>query len=380
MFYANQSEEMKTQYLLHLAQIGALSKLFSESEIPYLYYRAAEKVFCMSFSANDLSRNDISLDAVKDSIGIGLKTYIKNSSFQKIAEFNKDQKKYVSLNEHDMIEKISSLRNRRIDVAVNIGKTKKNVYHCVVREKSKFIIYEEEMERINIANITDIKKVKESSIHFNDGLNEYSFSLSKSTLLKRFGKGKEYASIEINIVEDPFSVLNSLKLDLLPKQISLDQETICLPLYSKKNGCKYIPERSGLNQWNARGRTRDADEVYIPISQEFHKRFPTFFPDRETPFSLILPDQSKLSAKLCQDNSKALMTSPNKDLGKWLLRDILNLNECELVTYEMLEEVGIDSVRITKIDINNYTINFAKLGSYEEFYKLYMKKESDNQV
>ena len=61
------------------------------------------------------------------------------------------------------------------------------------------------------------------------------------------------------------------------------------------------------------------------------------------------------------------MSNPNKDLGKWLLRQVLKLKEEELLTYEILEKKGIDSIEISKNIDNSYNINFKTLGSYEEF-------------
>ena len=63
------------------------------------------------------------------------------------------------------------------------------------------------------------------------------------------------------------------------------------------------------------------------------------------------------------------MSKPNKKLGKWLLRNVFELNEGTLVTYEMLEKFGIDSVIITKHSDLEYSIDFAEVGTYEEFYK-----------
>jgi hypothetical protein len=125
--------------------------------------------------------------------------------------------------------------------------------------------------------------------------------------------------------------------------------------------------KSGLNQWSAGGRKRHPDEAYIPIPSWIHTEFKDFFPPRDQPFNLILPSKKIISAKLCQDNSKALMSNPNQDLGKWLLRKLLKLKEWELLTYKKLEEVGVDSVEITKIDSENFEIDFKKLGSFEEF-------------
>lgn len=77
--------------------------------------------------------------------------------------------------------------------------------------------------------------------------------------------------------------------------------------------------------------------------------------------------EKKLTPKVCQENGKALMTNPNRKLGKLILRDGLNLKEGELATYEKLQLFGIDSVRIDKISDFQFEINFSKNGSYEEF-------------
>ena len=63
------------------------------------------------------------------------------------------------------------------------------------------------------------------------------------------------------------------------------------------------------------------------------------------------------------------MSDPNKALGKWLLRDVLKLEYGELLTIQILEKYGIDSVRIDKIDAENYEINFAKIKAYDDFIK-----------
>ena len=61
------------------------------------------------------------------------------------------------------------------------------------------------------------------------------------------------------------------------------------------------------------------------------------------------------------------MTNPNTDLGEWILRQVMNLNEGEILTYARLEELGIDSVVIYKEENNMYSIDFTKIGSYDEF-------------
>lgn len=76
MFFNNQNEIQRKEYEKFLKIAGCLSQLFSDSNIPYLYYRLAERVFCRAFVAEDLSRGDVSADAKKDRLGIGLKTFL----------------------------------------------------------------------------------------------------------------------------------------------------------------------------------------------------------------------------------------------------------------------------------------------------------------
>ncbi len=54
MFFETQSEKQRQEYQDFLKIAGCLSNLFSDSEVPYLYYRVAEKVFCRAFEAKDL--------------------------------------------------------------------------------------------------------------------------------------------------------------------------------------------------------------------------------------------------------------------------------------------------------------------------------------
>ena len=59
------------------------------------------------------------------------------------------------------------------------------------------------------------------------------------------------------------------------------------------------------------------------------------------------------------------MTNPNSALEQWLLRDILQLSEGKLLTYERLQLVGFDSVKVTKIQAGFYTIDVSD-SSYNE--------------
>lgn len=103
------------------------------------------------------------------------------------------------------------------------------------------------------------------------------------------------------------------------------------------------------------------------MPREIHDKFPNFFPPRDISFTLKTPLNEALSARICQDNSKALMSNPNSVLGKWLLRKILKLKKGELATLEMLENLGFDSVIISKENELNFSIDIMPLNSYEKF-------------
>ncbi len=386
MFFNTRPDTERQQYENLLRIMGALSRLSSDSDIPYLYYRMAENIFCKAFGATNLARSDISLDAKKSDIGIGLKTFInKNAgSIEKIAEFNKN--KHLIDNVSGLKEKIkfiSTLRNERLRVTSGIADIilPKMLYHCVLREKGKFIIHENNMLPISIEDIGSIRETGNNTVLFSDGNYEYSFNFSKSTLYKRFIANPIH-EFDVQIFEDPYEILekafSSLLSDTQPI-IRPSIEKIYLPLYSfSRTKGNFVPERSGLNQWNAKGRPRNYNEVYIPIPKIIHNHFPNFFPARDTAFTLRLPSGSYLMAKVCQDNEKALMSNPNSALGDWLLRTVLGLEEGELLTYEKLEKIGIDTVEITKFSDNTYDINFKQLGTYKEF-KDNMLSEDDNE-
>lgn len=366
MFFNHQSQESKDEYEKFLKVVGSLSNLFSESNVPYLYYRVAEKLFCKAFNTEDLGRSDVSVDTKKENLGIGLKTFLAGNykTLQKVTEFgSNDRELYDNLSLNKKVLKIAELRNERISFTHRVYDIEKSIYHCVLRSEDNFTIFEEDMNLIDIDNIKDVKKNK-GSISFNDGVDEYSFLLSKNTLTKRFDATDYLHKFEVKILENPLDFLiSSISSDLSYQNIIVI-ETIYLPLYGGNN---FVYESSGLNLWNAKGRKRDYDEVYIPIPAIIHKKYPNFFPNRETPFELKLPNGKTIKSKICQDGGKALMSYSNKELGKWILRDVLKLDEGKLLTYEKLQILGIDSVRIDKINNELYEINFAKNGSYNRF-------------
>ena len=377
MFYEKQPAEQKDNYKKMLSIIGNLTQLFSESNCPYLPYRAHENIFCKYFLAENLARADCSADAKKERLGIGLKTWMGQDD-QKVAEFGKLRETFAGLTGLELVRKIAEYRNERIRVTKNLNGIDEMIYHIVKRVPGAMQILEHSFEYIDIDNISLIpKRGNVNNTYFTDGKHTYHFSVSKNTLYMIFENMDLLDTFEVQIMDDPYGYLMSLHGSDEAMTIHKTDERyeanatkpqICLRLYSEKaNGIKFVAEKSSLNQWNAGGRRRNPNELYIPYPAEDRARTAGFFPDRDTVFDLRLPDGTVIPAKICQDDGKAIMSNPNKILGEWLLRKVFELPEGTLVTYEMLQRFGVDSVVFTKYGELEYSVDFAEIGTYEEF-------------
>ncbi len=398
MFYDKQPILNRENYKNMLKTIGQLSNLFSESDCPYLAYRAHENIFCRYIEAENLARSDCSADAKKDGIGIGLKTWMGNDD-QKVAEFGKLKKNYTHLSGVELIKKIAEYRNERIRVTKKLQGINQMIYHVVKRVPNMMQILECSFDYIDIDSIELIpNRGNDNNTYFTDGKHTYHFSVSKNTLYMIFDDLELLDSFEVSIINDPYMFLLSLTHQISPDILNMDfvgkeefietnnvsfnnelitKPMLCLPLYSRRGAHKekFVAEKSGLNQWNAAGRTRDTNEIYIPYQAIDRQRDLNFFPPRDTSFTLHLPDGTDISAKVCQEADKnnpligkSIMSNPNKVLGKWLLRDVFEVKEGTVITYEMLEKFGVDSVIFTKNDELDYSIDFAEIGTYEKFY------------
>jgi hypothetical protein len=369
--------EKNGNYLKLLSAVSKLSGLFSESAIPFINYRVAENIFCRSFDAGNLSRSDTAFDANYNSIGVGLKTFTcnTNNSNEKVAEFNSLSRVLADFKGKELAIKLGEFRNDRINLANRLYNIESSLYHIVARKEKELLLYETDYNTIDIANIHSVKDNK-ASLQFEDGNNFYSFNYSKSTLFRKFIIPENAFRLPIDIIEDPYALLLELfeekvlrtAKDKLIKGVNF----VILPLFSTRNFNEIeVGQSSGLNAWNAKPRPtqerRPYGEMYIPIPREIHKLFPNFFPEKDKSFNLEIPTGEVFSAKICQQNSKALMTNPNSALEKWLLRDILQLKEGELATMEKLNRLGFDSVIIVKQDNGNFKIDIMKTNSYIEF-------------
>ena len=370
--FAELDRENNGNYLKLLKAVSKLSGLFSESAVPFINYRVAENIFCRSFDAENLSRSDTAFDANYNSIGIGLKTFVCNTDnkIEKIAEFNSLSRILANYKGKDLAYKLAEYRNERIDLANRLYNIENSLYHIVARKDSELVLFETDYNKIDLNSIHSVKENK-SSLQFEDGTNFYNFNYSKSTLFRRFHIPNNAFKLPVEILEDPYTLLLELFEDKVLKpatdKLIRGVNYVILPLYGYKKKEKFVYEKSGLNQWNAAGRKRDFGEVYIPIPSEIHKQFPNFFPDKDKIFDLKIPTGEIFSAKVCQDNSKALMTNPNKALSDWLLRKVFQVKEGELLTIEKMEALGFDSVIIIKDKDGNYKIDKAKTDSFENF-------------
>ncbi len=378
--FAEIDQDQKGSYLKLLSAVSQLSGLFSESAVPFINYRVAENVFCRSFNAENLSRSDTAFDANYNSLGIGLKTFVcnGNSSTEKIAEFNSLSKDLQLLKGKALALKLGEYRNDRINLANRNYKIDNSLYHIVARKEKELLLYETDYNIIDVNNINSVKDNK-SSLQFEDGNHLYTFNYSKSTLFRKFIIPQNAFHLPIDIIEDPYSLLLELfeenkNLKASTTKLVRGENYVILPLFGTKNlKTIRVEKSSGLNAWHAKPRKnqdkRPYGEMYIPIPKEIHKQFPDFFPKRDESFDLEIPTGETFSAKVCQQDSKALMTNPNSALEKWLLRDLLQLKEGELATIEKLNELGFDSVIIIKEDDNNFKIDIMKTNSYLEFIR-----------
>jgi hypothetical protein len=410
----------EVEYLNRVRAVGALSRLFSDNEVPYLDSRVVERLFLGSVSGRDMSREDKSIDVlVGEKWGVGVKTFIGTgkSKIEKIAEFNRASGRgtFAGKNPEQIATAVSAQRNIRLESDLNeLGIDISDcLYHCLVRRRHQVFIHHECMHLIDLDGIRPLGGTKRGrarwdgsspTVRFTDGKAEYSFNRSKSVLSKRFKFESKVKKFQIEVLEDPLPRIvhwaskelgysigvppsgEQLQLRSCSPDRSPDGETmrslagvnyVILPLYSTRS--REVEARSGINQWAAGGRLRKFGEAYVPVPASIHSLFPRFFPARDTKFLLQLPI-GEVSAKICQDSGKALMSDPNHLLGEWLIgvldptipKSAFNRVAPRRAPFKFsdLERIGKDSIRIEKLVAGRsvrYVATFAPLGSYEEF-------------
>lgn len=396
-----------------LTSMASLSGLFSASDVPYVDSRFVEKLFVLTTGATDFGRADMSFDALlPGGIGVGVKTFVGGNGshkIEKVAEFTALAREghFHGIGKKELVLRIAEARNTRISSNVEeYGIDLENcVYHCLIRLSGGAIVHEEPYQLIDVKNMKPLTQggriatdwaAMGKGVSFTDGRSAYSYSVSKNVLMKRFDFDARVGFIPLRIDPDPMALLNSLVgrpvrssrkfASTLSGTMVRDfdhgvkgVDYVVLPLYAPND--HRVHPRSGINQWNASGRVRKFGEAYIKIPAEVRRRFPRFFPPRDTYFDLLLPNGAKVHrAKVCQEGSKALMTESNIELGRWLISVIdpkthpsdfgAPVGRRRPYVYSDLAAIGSDSVVISRTGSGrgvSYSAHFAPIGSFEDF-------------
>ena len=344
-----------------------------------------------------------------------------------------------------LLRKAIELRNERLSSdAASYGIDMADaIYHCLIRVEGAAMVHEELMSLVREVDLHPVDSdgrpidAPGEKILMSDGRNVYTYNKSKRVLYKRFpvspttskdfgglihlpinrdilqgilergsfdfsvqdsgsfskltAISKEPELITKEEIMDSFVAESSASYDITseiddaeePMQIKHPTDFVILPLYSTRSGSRHeVPGRSGINQWNAGGRVRAFGEAYIPVPRWIHRVFPGFFPGRDQPFRLKLQDGTLVNAKLCQDESKALMSDPNDELCRWLYRTLEPTKTYEQIkkrlpeerpyTYADLRRVGKDCVKVTKVfgKSHKFELSFCGIGDYEKFEKV----------
>ncbi len=136
---------------------------------------------------------------------------------------------------------------------------------------------------------------------------------------------------------------------------------------------------------------RPADEVYIPLpnARRFHEEHPDFFvkggikfdgshlvqTPEERKFRLVFePSKDAIDAFIAEDSGKAIESSKSmKILGEWIRHKVFQLEEYEPLTVAKLNEVGINGIRLVKVegsdDIHLHFIWIDKDNLPEDYWK-----------
>lgn len=394
------SEESRKEYKEFLKIFGALSGLFKDNQEgtnankPYLYYRNHEQLFAKVFDVQDLTRKDSAFDVLailgNERVGIGLKTWIhtKDITYQKVAEFNKLAYEVINpLIENgtpeEVIRKIAELRNERIMLDKRLYNTTKEIYHFITRDDGVMNIIETNYDFIDINSLEFIKGDGKTYM-FKDKYNTYKYYRSKSVLLEKFDASEEEVIERVSIKQfsNPFDLIKMIKFSDDKEKIEEHNEVIYLPLYKDRKEGRTVLPSSGVNMRHAKSKNKDSNsprpeyEVEIRINKWVHYLFPGFFginaldkeQVRNSDFDLILPDGRVLRGRIKQDGGKSLQTNPQGALGEWILRDVLGVTKrSDVITLEWLDKLGIDSLKVIKIDDKHFKITVAETGAFEKF-------------
>ncbi|MFD1472289.1 phospholipase D-like domain-containing protein [Companilactobacillus mishanensis] len=373
---------------------------------PYLDSKFQETVYAKSFKADAVdignTPHDMTSTFGSRKVGIGIKTWLNSSpSYQKVMQLKANKPEIEKLNnvntQIELARKISSIKNKRLHADyIRLGLDEdENIYHYVTRDKGKLTIQETTYPLVNLNKLTPTN-YSAKSFEFTDGIKQYKYTFGDSQIWMKFGENDDKSIIDevsVDIMDDPFDFLKDSFQNIQNyKNYMTSTDAIYLPLYSFKY--HRVELKSGLNAWNAKPKSKYSNtprpeaEVYIPIPKIFAKKYPYWFNPQvdlrnhkeykrisktnNYEFNLHFPNGTIFPALVGQDGFKALQTNPQNALGKWLLYNILGLKKGELVTMDILNTIGFDSVKLWHKDKKNFKdlwIDFAPTGSFERFIR-----------
>lgn len=167
-----------------------------------------------------------------------------------------------------------------------------------------------------------------------------------------------------------------------------------------------VPPKSGFNVRLGAPKNKGSDtrrpkhEMYLPVPQSkaFHAEYPGFFGVRDgSPISTInedgsylhkrnrdrsfkltlIPSGVTLTAYLTGDNLKQIMSIDRQtDLGPWILEDVFQLADYELLDRKKLDELNLDCVRYTRLGNRHVGVEFIK-ATDEDLHNLWPRQKDD---
>lgn len=204
-----------------MEKMALLSPLFSDQEVAYIPYRFVERLYAKCANGKDIAQSNAVFDTkLATGAGIGVKTFglpNKNTSkFEKIQEFTKIARttSLNSLPKEEIMNFIVGYRNSSINsdctkLGINLEISK---YHCFIRKPGYGLILEEPYQLIDATalfpcnrNGVSIGQFDESvrEFFFSDSKNIYSYSKSKSTLMKKFTTNTEKVLSKFDLPINP---------------------------------------------------------------------------------------------------------------------------------------------------------------------------------
>lgn len=133
---------------------------------------------------------------------------------------------------------------------------------------------------------------------------------------------------------------------------NIESQSVSLPLFSPKRNS--IQKTAGLN-WGQRPG-REPNQAYIPIPSDVAGI--GFFPPRGEQFSVLTDDGFPFICVVAQDGDKAIHTpNNNSELGEYF-RNKLGVPLGAPVTLEDLDKYGNRYVKFTKIDEEEYYMEY----------------------